>query len=177
MQSEKKTHGLLIVYTGDGKGKTTAALGQMLRARGWGLKTVMFQFIKSTGAATGEHRAARELGLDIRPLGSGFVRDTKDEAKAKALAVEQWQRSQEAILSGGFDIVILDEVSYPINRDWISLTEVMDVINSRSPELHVVLTGRKMSAELKAMADLVTEMKEVKHPHHQGVKAQKGIEY
>ena len=177
MQNEKKPSGLLIVYTGDGKGKTTAALGQMLRARGWGMKAVMFQFIKSTKAAAGEHRAARELGLDIRPLGTGFVRDTKDEAKARALAVEQWQRSREAILSGAFDMVLLDEVSYPINRDWIPLAEVIEAINSRSPELHVVLTGRKMPAGLMEMADLVTEMKEVKHPHHQGVKAQRGIEY
>jgi len=141
------------------------------------MKTVMFQFIKSTRAAAGEHRAARELGLDIRPLGSGFVRDTKDDAKARALGAEQWKRSREAILSGEFDIVVLDEVSYPIIREWIPLAEVVETIQNRDTELHMVLTGRKMPADLMEMADLVTEMKEVKHPYHQGVKAQKGVEH
>ncbi len=177
MDNGKNGRGLLLVYTGDGKGKTTAALGLLLRAWGWGLKVAMFQFIKTTRAATGEHRSARKLGLDIRPLGAGFTWQTRDEARSKALAVEQWHRCQEALLSGQFDMVIMDEVSYPLNYAWIPLDEVMEAIARRPPTLHLLLTGRDMPPQLVDVADLVTEMKEVKHHYHHGIKAQKGIEY
>lgn len=177
MQSNSGKSGLLMVYTGDGKGKTTAALGQMVRAKGWHLKVVMFQFIKRTRAAAGEHRAARELGLDIRPLGTGFTWNARDKTKARDAAREQWRRCQEAMLSDQFDMIVLDEVSHPVNCGWIRLAQVVDAIQSRPPRLHVLLTGRKMPAQLQEMADLVTEMKEVKHPYQKGVKAQKGIEF
>lgn len=177
MRLAKGGHGLLMVYTGDGKGKTTAALGLLLRAWGWDMKVAMFQFIKGTRSATGEHRAARRLGLDVRPLGAGFTWQAKDTARSKALAVEQWCRCQQAIASGQFDIIVLDEVSYPLNYSWIPLAEVVEAIQRRLPELHLLLTGRKMPAQLVEMADLVTEMREVKHHYRQGVKAQKGIEY
>lgn len=168
---------MVLVFTGDGKGKTTAALGLMLRAWGWDMKVAMFQFIKGSRSATGEHQAARKLGLDVRPLGAGFTWRAKEDSQSKALALEQWRRCREAIASGEFDIIILDEVSYPLNYAWVPLSEVLDTIELRPPELHLVLTGRNMPAPLLEIADLVTEMREVKHHYKQGIKAQKGIEY
>jgi len=137
----------------------------------------MFQFIKNTGLDTGEHRAAKELGLDIRLLGTGFTWDTKDQTKAKALAVEQWYHCRKAILSGQFDMIVMDEVSYPINCEWILLSEVMDTIRCRPEGMHLLLTGRDMPQPLKDMGDLITEMTEIKHPYQQGIKARKGIEF
>jgi len=177
MNKAENKKGLLIIYTGNGKGKTTAALGQMLRARGWNLRTVMFQFIKNTGLDAGEHRAAQELGLDIRPLGTGFTWDSKDQTRARALAYEQWQNCQKALLSGKFDMILIDEISYPLNSDWIPLSEVLDNIQRRPEGMHVLLTGRNMPQQIIDIADLVTEMKEVKHHYQHGIKAQKGIEF
>ena len=115
MPKDKGKQGLLIIYTGNGKGKTTAALGQMLRARGWNMRVVMFQFVKSTALDAGEHRSAREFGLDIRSLGTGFTWNSQDQTKAIALAQEQWRNCQEAITSGQFDLIIIDEISYTMN--------------------------------------------------------------
>ena len=166
-----------MIYTGNGKGKTTAALGQMLRAWGWDMKVVMFQFIKDTGLSTGEHRAAQKMNFNIRPLGTGFTWNIKDKDRAETIALEQWNRCQEAMSSGQFDMIILDEVSYALNNYWIPLSQVVDAIQQRPPELHIVLTGRNIPAQLIEIADLVTEMKEIKHHYHSGIKAQKGIEY
>lgn len=177
MHKDKDKQGLILINTGNGKGKTTAALGQMLRARGWKLRVVMFQFIKKTRLGAGEHRAAREFGLDIRSLGTGFTWNAKDQARAKALAMEQWQDCQEAMLSGKFDMIVIDEVSYPLNSDWISLSEVIDTIQHRPQGMHLLLTGRNMPQQLIDIADLVTEMTEIKHPYKNGMKAQKGIEF
>lgn len=166
-----------MIYTGNGKGKTTASLGQMLRARGWKLQAVMFQFIKNTNLDTGEHRAASEFGLDMRSLGTGFTWDSKDQTKAQALAQEQWLNCKEAILSGQFDMIILDEVSYPLNCNWIDLSDIVNTIQNRPQGIHLLLTGRNMPQQLIDMADLVTEMKEIKHPYQNGIEAQKGIEF
>src|SRR4030043_2120967 len=119
----KDTHGLLMIYTGNGKGKTTAALGQMLRAWGWNMRVVMFQFIKDPGLSTGEHLVAQKIKLDIRPLGTGFTWNIKDKDKAETIALEQWNHCQEAISSGLFDMIILDEVSYALNNYWIPLSQ------------------------------------------------------
>ena len=177
MSNDKDKQGLILINTGNGKGKTTAALGQMLRARGWNMKVVMFQFIKNTGLGAGEHHAAKELGLDIRTLGTGFTWNSKDQTKAIALAMEQWLNCQEAILSGQFDMVILDEISYPLNNAWILLSEVVDTLQHRPQGTTVLLTGRNMPEQLIEIADLVTEMKDIKHPFEKGIKAQKGIEF
>jgi cob(I)alamin adenosyltransferase len=166
-----------MIYTGNGKGKTTAALGQMLRAWGWDMKVVMFQFIKATGLSTGEHRAAQKMNLDIRPLGTGFTWNIKDNDKAETIALEQWNRCKEAMTSGQFDMIILDEVSYALNSSWIPLSQMVDAIKQRPPGLHIVLTGRNMPAQLIEIADLATEMKEIKHHYRSGIKAQKGIEH
>jgi len=177
MRDSKNNHGLLMIFTGDGKGKTTAALGLLLRSWGWDMRVVMFQFIKDTRLATGEHRAARKLGLDIRPLGAGFTWNTEDKAKAESMALEQWSRCQEAIFSGQFDMIIMDEISYALNNAWIPLSQVVETIQHRPPELHIVFTGRNMPAQLGEIADLVTEMKEIRHHYRSGIKAQKGIEF
>lgn len=177
MRRAGSKHGLLMIYTGHGKGKTTAALGTLLRASGWNMRVVMFQFIKSTNLNTGEHRAARRLGLDIRALGTGFTWKADDTAEMKELAVEQWRACQQAALSGQLDMIIMDEISYPINNGWIDLSDVTNTIQRRPSEMHVLLTGRDMPAQLMEMADLVTEIKEIKHHYQQGIKAQKGIEY
>jgi cob(I)alamin adenosyltransferase len=177
MSHPKDNKGLVLIYTGDGKGKTTAAIGQLVRVYGWGWKAVMFQFIKSSKLKAGEHRAAEKLGLDMRPMGTGFTWNEKDREKSIALSLKQWRNCHEAIMSGKFDMIIMDEISYPLTLKWIPLAEVVGTIKNRPQKLNLVLTGRDMPQEIVDIADLVTEMKEIKHPFARGVKAQKGIEF
>ncbi len=172
----QKRQPLVIVYTGNGKGKTTAALGLLLRAWGRGMSTVMLSFIKSKTANFGEERAARRMGLELIPLGAGFTWLSKDIEKDKALACECWSLCREKINSGTYDVVVLDEITYPINYGWIELDEVLDVLRQRPKDLHVVMTGRDAPEALVEFADLVTEMREVKHPFQDGIKAQPGID-
>jgi cob(I)alamin adenosyltransferase len=167
----------VLIYTGDGKGKTTAAIGQLVRVYGWGWKAVMFQFIKSSKLKAGEHRAAEKLGLDMRPMGTGFTWNEKYREKSIALSLKQWRNCREAIMSGKFDMIIMDELSYPLTLKWIPLGEVIDTIKNRPQKLNLVMTGRDMPQEIVDIADLVTEMREIKHPFARGVKAQKGIEF
>lgn len=167
---------LVIVNTGDGKGKTTAALGTLLRAWGRGWKVVMLQFIKTETSNFGEHRAARKMGVEIIPLGSGFTWLSKDIEHDKALARRCWEQCKERLLSGEYDLVVLDEITYPLTYGWLPVEEVLDALRARPPYVHVILTGRDAPAELVEFADLVTEMQEVKHPYRtQGIKAQSGI--
>lgn len=177
MSDPKGNKGLVMIYTGNGKGKTTAALGQLLRVYGWGWKAVMFQFIKGSKLAAGEHRAAKKLGLDLRPMGTGFTWNVRDREKSIALSLEQWKCCKDAILSGDFKMVVMDEISYPLKLGWIPLKDVIDTINQRPEGIHVMMTGRDMPDDVIEMADLVTEMKEIKHPFNKGIKAQKGIEF
>ena len=170
--------GLVIVNTGDGKGKTTAALGVLFRAWGRGMRVRMFQFLKHTGAHFGEHRAADKLGIPIQAMGDGFTWRSKDMDQTRALAVQQWKTCEEAILSGEDDIIILDEFTYPLHYGWVPLPEVLEVLKRRRPMVHVIITGRDAPQELIDYADLVTEMKVIKHPYRdQGIKAQPGIEF
>ena len=177
MSNPKDNKGLVLIYTGNGKGKTTAALGQLVRVYGWDWKAVMFQFIKETKLAAGEHRAAKKLGLDLRPMGTGFTWNVRDREKSITLSLEQWQQCKDAILSGAFKMVIMDEISYPLTLGWIPLKDVIDTIKRRAEGTHVLMTGRDMPDEIIEIADLVTEMKEIKHPFNKGIKAQKGIEF
>jgi len=177
MSEPKGNKGLVMIYTGNGKGKTTAALGQLVRVSGWDWKAVMFQFIKGSKLAAGEHRAAKKLGLDLRPMGTGFTWNVRDREKSIALSLEQWQQCRGAILSGDFKMVIMDEISYALTLGWITQKAVIDTIKRRPEGTHVLLTGRDMPDELIELADLVTEMKEIKHPFTNGIKAQKGIEF
>ena len=172
-----KPHPLIVLYTGDGKGKTTAALGALLRAWGRGMEVVMLSFIKSETSNFGEERAARKLGIEIIPLGGGFTWLSKDLDKDVALAQTCWMLCKEKIESGKYDLVVLDEITYPLTFGWLDIAEVIETLRGRPPDLHVVLTGREAPPELIEFADLVTEMREVKHPFHQGIKAQPGLDF
>ena len=170
--------GLIIINTGEGKGKTTAALGIIFRAWGRDFQVKMFQFIKHTTAQFGEHRAAARLGIPIEALGDGFTWLSKDMDRTTALALEQWKRCKEAILKGEEDIIVLDEFTYSMHYGWVPVDDVVDTLKRRPEPLHVIITGRYAPQELIDCADLVTEMKLIKHPYQeQGIRAQQGIEF
>lgn len=178
---EKSTRkGLVIVNTGNGKGKTTAALGILTRAWGRGLKVVVLQFIKSKTGKWGEIRAAKKMGVEMIPLGNGFTFGSENKDKDIALATEGWENCKEKILApdGTYDIVILDELTYLLHYGWLSTEEVIETLDKRPPTRHVVITGRYAPQKLIDYAELVTEMLQVKHPYReQGIKAQPGIEF
>ncbi|WP_117238367.1 cob(I)yrinic acid a,c-diamide adenosyltransferase [Thermus sediminis] len=169
--------GLVIVYTGDGKGKSTAAFGLALRAHGRGLRVRVFQFLKHQGARFGEHRALERLGIPIEGLGDGFTWRSRDLLASARLAQEGWQRAKEAILSGAYHLVVLDEATYPLRYGWVPLDEVLSALRAKPPHVHVVLTGRGAPEALLELADTVTEMRKVKHAFDLGVPAQRGIEH
>jgi len=169
--------GLVIVNTGKGKGKTTAAMGLLLRAWGQGLRVCILQFIKARTANWGEEKAARKMGMEMIPLGGGFTWLSDNIEHDKALAREGWEICRQKMLSGNFDLVVLDELTYVLKYGWLSWEDVRDTLDQRPAGMHVVVTGRYAPPELVAYADLVSEIIEVKHPYHTGVKAQKGIEF
>ena len=173
----KKRKALVVLYTGNGKGKTTAALGMLLRAWGRGMKVCMLSFIKEQTANFGEERAARKLGIELIPMGGGFTWLSKDLDQDKALAQRCWDLCKERIASGEYDIVALDEITYPITYGWLDVDEVVATLRDRPRDLHVVLTGRDAHEKLIEFADLVTEMREVKHPFTSGIKAQPGVDF
>ena len=178
VRHRRARHGLVIVNTGEGKGKTTAALGVLFRAWGRNFRVRMFQFIKHTGARFGEQRAAERLNICIEALGDGFTWLSKDMDRTAALAVEQWGRCKETILKGDEDIIILDEFTYAMHYGWVSVAEVVETLKQRPGTLHVIITGRYAPQDLIDFADLVTEMRMIKHPYEtQGIKAQQGIEF
>ncbi|MHB8765551.1 MAG: cob(I)yrinic acid a,c-diamide adenosyltransferase [Deferrisomatales bacterium] len=171
--------GLVIVHTGDGKGKTTAALGLALRAVGQGLKVAMVQFIKGSWKY-GELRAPEFLpGFEIHPMGRGFVNlgSPTPDPEDVALARETFAAGREKVLSGEYGMVILDEVNYAVQYGLVAVDDVLGLIREKPADVHLVLTGRNVRPEVVEAADLVTEMKEIKHPFRQGVKAQKGVEF
>jgi cob(I)alamin adenosyltransferase len=169
--------GLVIINTGNGKGKTTAAFGLMLRAWGQGMNVIMLQFIKKAGSDFGEHKAARKIGIEILSHGAGFTIGNKNVAENIRLSSELWETAKETINSSKYTMVVLDEFTYPLNFGWIPVNEVIDFLKSRPDSVHVVITGRDAPQELIDFADLVTEMQEIKHPFHKGIKARKGIEF
>jgi cob(I)alamin adenosyltransferase len=173
----RKRQPLVVLYTGNGKGKTTAALGILYRAWGRDLRVAMLSFIKTKTSNYGEERAARKLGIEMVPLGGGFTWLSKDLEKDRALAQECWAVCKEKLTSGLYDILIFDEITYPINYGWLDLEDVIETLRNRPPDLHVVLTGRDAPQGLIDFADLVTEMREVKHPFQRGIKAQPGIDF
>ena len=178
MRRRRVRNGLVIVNTGEGKGKTTAALGVIFRAWGRDFRIRMFQFIKHTGARFGEHRTAQRLDIPIEALGDGFTWLSKDMDRTAALAVQQWDRSKEAVLTGDEDIIILDEFTYAMHYGWVPVADVVDTLKRRRETMHVIITGRYAPQELIDCADLVTEMKLIKHPYQEkGIKAQQGIEF
>lgn len=169
-----------MVFTGAGKGKTTAAMGLAFRAAGHGMKTLMIQFIKGN-RRYGELDAAERLSPDfqILPMGKGFIRFDKggpDAADVEAVRAA-WGLFLEKMHSGDFQMIILDEINYVVDYGLLPVEEILQALDEKPEGLHLVLTGRNARPEVVERADLVTEMKEIKHPFKRGIKAQKGIEY
>ena len=170
--------GLVVVNTGMGKGKSTAAFGIMFRAWGRGMKVCAVQFIKNDKSMYGEQMAAEKLGIEMIPSGRGFTWTSKDLAEDASRARNGWRIAKEIIAAGDHDVVVLDEITYPMRYGWIETAEVIATLKERPPMVHVVLTGRHAPAEIIDAADLVTEMQQVKHPYHdQNIGAQRGIEF
>ena len=168
--------GLLIINTGDGKGKSTAAFGLALRAHGRGKAVKIFQFMKVPSARFGEHRWVVQIGFPIVGLGDGFSWKSQDLERSAQLARDGWARAAAAFASGEHFLVVLDEITYPLIYGWLPLEDVLRVLRDRPREVHVVLTGRRAPPELVALADTVTEMQMVKHAFQAGIPAQRGIE-
>ena len=173
----KGRRGLLIVNTGNGKGKTTAALGLMMRAHGRGLRVKMFQFLKHDTAKFGEHRTLDAMELPYQGLGDGWTWRSKDLENSAALAAHGWEQASAAIQGGEYDLIVLDEFTYPLKYGWVAWPQVEEVLRGRHPDLHVVITGRDAIPELVALADTVSEINPVKHAYERGIGGQQGIEY
>jgi cob(I)alamin adenosyltransferase len=173
--------GLIIVHTGAGKGKTTAALGMMVRALGRGMKVGIVQFIKgaiATGEAALVHDlAAAGLPVEMHTMGEGFTWDTQDRRRDMAVARQAWDKAVTLLRDESFDMVILDELNVVLRYDYLPLEEVLEELRNKREMLHVIVTGRNAKPALVELADLVTEMSLIKHPYRSGVKAQEGIEF
>ena len=173
--------GLVIVYTGGGKGKTTAALGMALRAVGYGHKVCMIQFIKGSWHY-GEMDSSKKLApeFELVAIGKGFVGildDTSPKEDHEKYAEEAIKICKDKILSEKYDLIILDEINYAVNLSLINIKNVVDLIKLKPKKLDLVLTGNHAKEEILKLADLVTEMKEIKHPFQSGIKAKKGIDF
>lgn len=178
MAKQTKEKGLLIVYTGNGKGKTTAALGMALRALGHGQKVGIVQFIKGD-IPTGEAALIERLDLpiEIHVMGEGFTWKTQDRQRDIAAARRGWEQAVQLMRDPAFDLVIMDELNIVLKYGYLPLPEVLDELSTKREMLHVIVTGRGAPAELVEQADLVSEVKPVKHPFKQGIKPQAGIEF
>jgi cob(I)alamin adenosyltransferase len=177
---QEKTRGLLIVHTGNGKGKTTCALGLMMRAAGRGLNCCMIQFMKSRNDRYGEHVSAETLGIEVHTMGDGFTWDTKNPEQDRNTATETWKLCVEKMRSGEYDLLVFDELVYVLSYGMLDVEEVLDeiaAVRKDQPALHIVVTGRDAPAALIDAADLVTEMRDIKHPFTAGIRAQQGIEF
>ena len=178
-EDHARKKGLIIVHTGDGKGKTTAALGLAFRALGQGFKVAMVQFIKGS-TDYGELQSARLFPrFELIPMGRGFLptKGREPQAEDVELARKALELCRQKIESKEYQMIILDEVGYALHFKLLLLDEVLALLRARPPELHLVVTGRNMPQEIIDLADLVTEMRPIKHPFERGVKAQKGIEF
>jgi cob(I)alamin adenosyltransferase len=170
--------GLLIVHTGKGKGKSTAAFGMVMRCIGHGMKVGVIQFIKGKWD-TGERGVLEKFPelCTIKALGEGFTWETQDRARDIAHARAAWEEGKKLMADPAIKLVLLDELNIALRYDYLPVEEVVETLNARRPDQHVIVTGRNAKDELIAIADLVTEMELVKHPFRDGVKAQKGIEF
>lgn len=168
---------LVLVNTGDGKGKSTAAFGVVLRAVARGWRVAVVQFIKSGEWKVGEEASAKKLGVEWWVLGEGFTWDSDDLSKDKAHAQAAWAQAAGLITGGEYGLVVLDEITYLMNWGWISTDEVVATIRDRPPSVNVICTGRDAPAALIEVADTVTEMRSVKHAYDRGIAAKKGIDY
>ena len=178
LASKTAERGLLIVHTGTGKGKSTAAFGMVLRCLGHGMRVGIVQFVKGAWE-TGERNvlAAYPALVTCRAMGEGFTWDTQDRVRDIAAARAAWEAAKAMIADPGYKLVLLDELNIVLRYDYLPLGEIIETLRSKPRDLHVVVTGRNAKPELVEIADLVTEMTMVKHPFRSGVKAQRGIEF
>lgn len=173
----KTAPSLVIVNTGDGKGKSTAAFGVVMRAVARGWRVAVVQFLKSGEWHVGEEDTARRLGVDWSAIGEGFTWDSDDLSEDQAVAQDAWARAAALIRAGEHRLVVLDEITYPMNWGWIDTAEVVETIRTRPSPVSVIATGRDAPAALIDLADTVTEMRSVKHAYDKGIVAKKGIDY
>ena len=177
---EGERRGIIIVNTGNGKGKSTAAFGLALRAFGrthvHGKLVKIFQFMKVPSARFGEHRVFEQLGIPVEGLGDGFSWKSQDLEHSAQLARDGWQKCKAAILCGDYFLVVLDEITYPLIYGWMPLDDVLHTLKNRPKHMHVVLTGRDCPQEIIDLADTVTEMTMIKHAFDAGIPSQRGIE-
>jgi cob(I)alamin adenosyltransferase len=173
----KRPRSLVLLNTGHGKGKSSAAFGVVIRAVARGWRVSVIQFVKSGQWRVGEEKIARQLGVEWLAGGDGFTWDSPDLEQSEGRARAAWQLATAAIAGGEYDLVVLDEVTYPINWGWLDGEMIVDAIAARPPHVNVVLTGRDAPAELIDLADTVTEMVKVKHAYDRGIKARRGIDF
>ncbi len=176
-ETEDPDRGLILVYTGNGKGKSSSAFGVMTRALGWGKTVGVVQFIKGKWIS-GERQFFQKLGsVDWHTMGEGFTWDTQDRDRDIAAAAAAFGKASEMMASGDYDLIVLDEINIALRYDYLSVETILDSLNGRSKRTSVILTGRDAKPELCDYADLVSEMREVKHPFQNGIKAQRGIDF
>ena len=168
---------LVLVNTGDGKGKSTAAFGTAIRAVARGWKVGVVQFLKSGEWSVGEEKIGRQIGIDWWVLGDGFTWDSENLEETEAIARQAWETAKEKIKSGEYQLLILDEITYPINWRWIAVDDVVDAVQERPETVSLILTGRDAPQQIIDLADTVTEMRKVKHAYDRGVMARRGIDY
>lgn len=173
----RRAPSLVLVNTGPGKGKTSAAMGVVMRGVGRGWPVAVVQFLKSGNWRTGEEKVGRQLGVDWWAMGEGFTWDSADLTQDQAVAAGAWAQARSLIQAGDHQLVVLDEVTYPLNWGWIDLEEAVEVIRTRPSHVNIVCTGRNAPPALIDVADTVTEMGEVKHAYKAGIRAKKGIDY
>ncbi|HEV2752957.1 MAG TPA: cob(I)yrinic acid a,c-diamide adenosyltransferase [Solirubrobacteraceae bacterium] len=173
----RRQRSVVIVNTGHGKGKSTAAFGVVMRgvARGW--RVAVLQFVKSGRWKVGEEEIATRLGVDWAKTGDGFTWLTDDLERSRALAGAAWEQAQATIAAAEHKLVVLDELTYPLNWGWIDAGEVAQVLRSRPEEVNVVITGRDAPQAIVEVADTVTEMRKVKHAYDRGVRAKRGLDF
>lgn len=169
--------GLVLVYTGDGKGKSSSAFGVITRALGWGKKVGVVQFIKGKWIS-GERQFFQRLDeVDWHTMGDGFTWDTQDKEKDIEAAIAAFAKASEMMASGDYDLIVLDEVNIALRYDYLTVDAVLNGLKARADRTSVILTGRNAKQELCDYADLVSEMREIKHPFKSGIKAQRGIDF
>jgi cob(I)alamin adenosyltransferase len=168
---------LVLVNTGDGKGKSTAAFGVVIRgiARGW--RVCVIQFIKSDKWKVGEEAVGRQLGVEWLKGGDGFTWESPDLDQSRGRAVAAWALAASVIAGGEYELVVLDEITYPLNYGWLEIEAVIAAIRERPEHVNVVATGRNAPAPLVDVADTVTEMRKVKHAFDRGIRARRGIDF
>lgn len=172
-----RTDSLVVVNTGNGKGKSSSAFGMMIRAIGRGWNVAVVQFIKSGNWNTGEEKIGRQLGVDWFAVGEGFTWDSDDLTNDRAHAAAGWAKAVELMHAGEHQLVILDELTYLSSFNWLPIDQIVDPIRNRPRHVNVIVTGRDAAPELIDLADTVTEMVEIKHAYQQGVRAMRGIDY